>query len=251
MKKLLFLLFISTFIFLSCSKSPQEKAKEFVAHICKIISINFDEDKLSKASLIYDSLINSADYKDIVNNQDFKTALRNELETCFRSITIEKPYPIKALEIFPEGNLKDYLILDTMDNAITYLGDESPAFRIALIFKAIKKLDKKIIDIEGNITLYDNKKIVIGLYNIHYTPDLLNILEKGEGIAQVNTYLAPLWDAFANDPFKLASNSLSLMKRSAFYLVNLNIKTDDTENIKTKNKKKNTDELLDSLIIQD
>lgn len=254
MKKLFFLLFISTLIFLSCSKSPKDKAKEFVAHIYKIMPINFDEEKLIKASIIYDSLINSDEYKDKANNQDFKIALRNELEAYFRSITIDKPLPIKALQIFPEGNLKDYLILDTLNNAINYLGDESPAFRITLMFRAIRKLNLKIFDIEGKITLFDTNKLIIGQYNIHSTPDLINILEKGEGLAQVNTYLAPIWDIFANNPFKLAYNSLVYMKRSAFYLVNLNIKTDEEENINNNNdkkKKKNTDDLLDSLIIQD
>jgi hypothetical protein len=110
MKKI-FLLIIIAATLLSCSKSPKEKAKELVSSFCHLISDDFTEEKLSIASKIYDSLINSDDYKEFMNQKEFRIALNNELETCFRSLVFKKTFSIKALNKYLQGNAKDYIVL--------------------------------------------------------------------------------------------------------------------------------------------
>ena len=227
----------------SCS-SPEERHADAVADkVCEVLSAeNIDADLIMKAKETYMKEIEKLG--DEAKKPLFLTAIKKSLEECFLSLKYSRQIqPTAETELLGSG--AKYFKLDSAGMKIDY----EPASNAGLVLK-VKIEAKQSFNIEKEenlrveIAAFYESGLLAGTYKIYPNPDFIKALRKGSGTITLSSFLEPVWDAFAEDPFSTAAVSFERVTKLKNFKIFINVDAKPEE--AAAEIEKRTDDFVDS-----
>jgi len=241
--KTIYILILSLVMLAACSNDKEEAIENLTKQICNTLQKDNTPAGIQKAKEIY--MNNFASKFDLTQKEQAEYLIK--FRKCFANMGFSKQ--IKPLTKPVMGTVADYLTLKESNLLIALKNEQAPAFSVNMIFSGIKQYtDSNKLEVEGNITLFDNNKKKLVKYQIYPVPDFYLTMKKGSGDFKFTAYLDAIWYPYGKNPFDTAKTYLSMMQKAEYYKLLLEIKGKNQKN-KKKNDDKKDEEILDNLQI--